>query len=117
LGDARDASMFPETLETDRLRLERYCHDTATPREVYDAFGRPSPTVEAETEFLPWDPLDTVGAAADRLDRFERLRADRDRAEWLIDPVASRGAQTGVSDEARDVVGRRRRLPRGIAVA
>ena len=71
LGDARDASMFPETLETDRLWLERYCHDTATPREVYDAFGRPSPTVEAETEFLPWDLLDTVGAAADRLDRFE----------------------------------------------
>jgi len=36
----RGQPTFPETLETDRLRLERYCHDTATPVERYiDSHG------------------------------------------------------------------------------
>lgn len=78
--------MFPTSVQTDRLRFERYCSDTVTPFEVYAAFGRPSPTVTEETQYLPWDPLRTVGAAADRIDRFERLWEERQRAEWVIYP-------------------------------
>ena len=80
--------MFPETVETDRLRLERL-DESVTPRELYDAAGRGrSPTVERETAYLPWNPLDTLADAADRLDSFGARWADRERAEWAIRPRA-----------------------------
>ena len=78
--------MFPETIETDRLRLERLTDDV-TPRELYDAAGRGrSPTVERETAYLPWKPPGTLGDAADRLDSFEAKWESRERAEWAIRP-------------------------------
>lgn len=40
--------------------------------EYADLVSYSNPTVEVETEYLPWDPVHTVGAAADRIDRFDR---------------------------------------------
>jgi RimJ/RimL family protein N-acetyltransferase len=90
--------VFRRTFETGRLRFEQYSHDAVSPREVYAAFGPPSPTVEAETRYLPWDPVETVGAAADRIDRFERLWDERERAEWLIYPTEDEPIPDGIGD-------------------
>lgn len=78
--------MFPERFTTDRLSFERLCRENVSPREYADLVSYDDPTVAVETEYLPWDPLHTVGEAADRIDRFERRWADRERAEWLVRP-------------------------------
>ncbi|ESP87593.1 GNAT family N-acetyltransferase [Candidatus Halobonum tyrrellensis] len=78
--------MFPDTVETDRLRLER-ADERVSPRELYDAAGRGrSRTVERETAYLPWNPLDTLGDAEERLASFGAKWTSGERAEWAIRP-------------------------------
>ena len=78
--------MFPETIETDRLRLER-ADESVTPRALYDAAGRGrSATIARETEYLPWSPLDTLRDAEARVESFEERWAERERAEWAVRP-------------------------------
>lgn len=85
-GRRRPLGVFPETIETDRLRLERLT-DGVTPRELYDAAGRGrSPTIEREAAYLPWEPLGTLRDAEERLDSFAAEWAERERAEWAIRP-------------------------------
>ncbi|MFC7136292.1 GNAT family N-acetyltransferase [Halobaculum litoreum] len=78
--------MFPDTIETDRLRLERLTRDRVDPRTLYEAASDRSPTVDEETEYLPWSPLATLRDAEDRIAAFERQWAERERAEWAIRP-------------------------------
>lgn len=80
--------MFPESFETDRLRFERCCRSTVDPREFYELRSERTPSIQDETRYLPWDPVDTVGEAADVLETFERQWEERDRAEWLLRPKA-----------------------------
>ncbi|GAB3030864.1 GNAT family N-acetyltransferase [Natronobiforma cellulositropha] len=80
--------MFPETLETDRLRFERCSRESIDPLEFYDLTSRRNPTIEAETRYLPWEPLETPADAAARLEGFERTWDERERAEWLLRPKA-----------------------------
>lgn len=90
--------MFPERLSTERLRFEQFCHDTISARELYTHASHVSPTIDEETEYLPWDPLRTVKDADERIDRFEALWEAGDRAEWVITPNES-------EDGAGDVAG------------
>ena len=92
--------MFPERFSTDRLRFERLCHENVEPREYADLVSTRNPTVRDETEFLPWNPVCTLGGAADRLDEFERMWEDRERAEWLVRP---REGEDGAGDLAGSV--------------
>lgn len=78
--------MFPEVIETDRLRLERVTSGSVPPTELYDAASRRSATVERETEYLPWNPLDTLRDAEERVESFEERWAERERAEWAVRP-------------------------------
>jgi RimJ/RimL family protein N-acetyltransferase len=78
--------MFPSSFETERLRFERFCGANVDARELYDVCSRRSDTIEAETEFLPWEPLSTVADAAERIERYERQWEERERAEWLVRP-------------------------------
>ena len=89
--------MFPERFSTDRLDFERLCRDTVTPREYAGLVSTRNPTVDDETEFLPWNPVCTLGGAADRIDEFERMWEDRERAEWLVRP---RAGEDGAGDLA-----------------
>lgn len=85
--------MFPECFETDRLRFERFCRDAIGPRELYELLSRRNATIEHETRFLPWNPVETVDGAAEWLDRVERNWEDLDRADWLVRPKkGERGA-------------------------
>jgi RimJ/RimL family protein N-acetyltransferase len=78
--------VFPTAIETDRLRLKQLCRDDVPVREYYDAFSHRRPAVEEETRYLPWDPLESMGEAAERLDHFEQQWDDRERAEYLLRP-------------------------------
>lgn len=94
--------MFPSVFETDRLRFERLCEENLSPREYYDFCKRGRSTIEAETRYVPWDPVQTVGEAAERLREFEAAWEHRERAEWLIKPktggnrVAAMAGTTGL---------------------
>ena len=78
--------MFPEAFVTDRLEFRRFCHENISPGELYASTSSTTPTIEDETEYLPWDPLLTMKDASNRIDEFERKWKSRDRAEWIIVP-------------------------------
>lgn len=75
--------MFPATVQTDRLRFERLHRENVTVRDFYEVVG---PGSEAMFEYVPRDPVGSMGEAADRLIRFEGQWNDRERAEWLLRP-------------------------------
>lgn len=78
--------MFPPKFETDQLQFERLCRDNISPREYYEACSADRSTVDDETQYLPWDPVQTIGEAASRLKNFETSWDEGERAEWLIQP-------------------------------
>lgn len=75
--------VFPETLETERLRFERLHRENVAFRDFYDVVG---PGSESMFEYVPRGPVRSLGEAADRLTRFEREWDDRERAEWALRP-------------------------------
>ena len=83
---ATPADVFPDTIETDRLRLERLRRDRVEPRTLYEATRDGGPTIDEETEFLPWSPTATLRDAEERITEFERQWERRERAEWAIRP-------------------------------
>ena len=78
--------LFPERLETERLHLERLCHDTVDIFEYHEVRSRHEPDIEEVTEYLPWNPHGTVKETADYLDALEKEWANGTRAEYLIRP-------------------------------
>jgi ribosomal-protein-alanine N-acetyltransferase len=91
-------TVFPETLTTGRLRFERLCREYVPVDEYYTLVGREAnPTVEEELRYIPRGPVETVGAAADRLEEFERRWDARERAEYALRP---RDGEPGSGDLA-----------------
>lgn len=78
--------MFPIVFETDRLRFERLCEANLPPDEYYEVCSANRSTIDDETRYLPWDPVQTMEEAASRLKDFEASWEERDRPEWIIKP-------------------------------
>lgn len=78
--------VFPETFETDRLRFEQLCRANVPVSDFYDLVGPSNPHVEDELEYIPRDPVASMGSAAERLQTFERQWDDRERAEYAVRP-------------------------------
>lgn len=78
--------LFPEELETDRLRLRRLCHETVDVFEYYRLCSHHEPGIEEVTEYLPWSVHETVKETADYLDELESKWEDGTRAEYVIRP-------------------------------
>lgn len=76
--------MFPTTLQTPRLDFQRLCRDTVSVEEYYSLVGQVNPTAEAEMQYIPREPVASMGAAADRLADFEARWDARDRAEYAL---------------------------------
>ena len=90
--------MFPATLSTDRLRFERLCRENVPLAEYYGLVGaEPNPTAEAELRYVPREPVETMGGAADRLNAFEEQWEARERAEYALRP---REGEAGAGDLA-----------------
>ncbi|WP_129113229.1 GNAT family N-acetyltransferase [Halegenticoccus tardaugens] len=77
--------MFPETIETDRLRLRRLCRETIDPLDAYEHYGR-SDTIEEETRHLTWEPHATPKETRDAFVSFEERWDDAEDAVYAIFP-------------------------------
>ena len=75
--------MFPREIETDRLRLERLCHDTVDVYEYYELWATAHPEV---FEHLSATPFATVKEASDEIDDAETFWDDGHTATYLVRP-------------------------------
>lgn len=78
--------LFPEEIETDRLRLSRLCHDNVDLFAYHECCSHDEPEIEAVTRYLPWDPHETLKQTKEYIDALERKWADGERAEYIIRP-------------------------------
>ncbi|ACV12152.1 Acetyltransferase including N-acetylase of ribosomal protein-like protein [Halorhabdus utahensis DSM 12940] len=78
--------LFPEEIETERLRLRRLCHETVDVFEYHTLCSAHEPAIEEVTAYLPWDPHETVKETADYLDELEAKWDNGTRAEYIIRP-------------------------------
>ena len=78
--------MFPEQLETERLVLERLCHDTVDVLEYYHLCSRHEDDIDEVTSHLTWDPHATLMETKTFIDGVEQRWTDAERAEYLIRP-------------------------------
>jgi ribosomal-protein-alanine N-acetyltransferase len=80
--------MFPERIETDRLILERLCHETLDVFEFYRVCSDADGTEEmAEvTQYMPWDPHETVNESKEFIDRCEEQWDESEAATYVIHP-------------------------------
>ena len=76
--------LFPETMTTDRLRLERLCHETVDVFEYHGLCSRQEPAIEEVTEYLPWESHETVKETQDYIDELESEWKAGTRAEYVI---------------------------------
>lgn len=80
------SALFPERIETDRLTLERLCHDTVDVFEYHELCSGERTDIEAITRYLPWDPHESVKETSEYLDSLERKWDRGERAEYVIRP-------------------------------
>ncbi|EMA51211.1 GNAT family N-acetyltransferase [Halococcus thailandensis] len=80
--------MFPERIETDRLVLERLSHENLDLFEFYeicsDADGEEA--MAEVTEYMPWDPHETVGESREFVDRCEKQWDEGEAVTYAIRP-------------------------------
>lgn len=82
----RARMLFPEEIETERLRLERLCHENVDVFEYYHCCSSDEQAIEEITQYLPWDTHETVKETNDYIDSLEEQWEDGTRAEYLIRP-------------------------------
>lgn len=82
------SALFPEELETERLRLEQVCRDNVTVEELYAIRGSEEEMTSVQ-RYLPWEKHETPKETADLLDRAEREWEAGQAARYLIVPRAN----------------------------
>lgn len=80
--------MFPETLTTERLRLERACRE-AVDVDEFHRIRSSDDGIESVAEYLPWEPHDTRAETVALLDRIEREWETGEVARYFVRPNES----------------------------
>ena len=85
--------MFPERIETDRLILERLCHENLALFEFYDicSDANGEEQMAEVTQHMPWEPHRTVNESKEFIERCEKQWADGEAATYCIRPHESEG--------------------------
>ncbi|MFC3956878.1 GNAT family N-acetyltransferase [Halovivax cerinus] len=78
-------SLFPETIRTDRLRLELVTPETVDLFEFYEHAGN-DPDIEDVTRYLTWDPHDTPKETFDFVAHVGEKYESGDGATYVIRP-------------------------------
>ncbi len=78
--------LFPERIETDRLLLERLCHEKVDTLAFYDCFAA-GVADEQVFEYVPQDPWNTPKEAHDRIDDAEERWREGTAAEYVVRPT------------------------------
>ena len=90
-------TLFPESIETDRLRLERASTDHLW--ELYDHAQVGAPVIDEITRYVSWEPHETPKVTDDFLSMVESQWADREGATYVVrtregEPLAGEFAGT-----------------------
>lgn len=88
--------MFPAVVETERLRLERLCHERVDAFEYYKRLSD-ADALEGVVEYMPWDVHDHPKETFDYVDRSERQWDEGEKARWVVRP---REGEDGAGDIA-----------------
>ncbi|MFB6268071.1 MAG: GNAT family N-acetyltransferase [Halodesulfurarchaeum sp.] len=75
--------LFPERIETERLRFDRLSHETIDPFELYAFVSREDWRGEA-LDAMPWFRFQTVEEVAGFIDHAESEWAERSSARYLL---------------------------------
>lgn len=103
-AEASGGSLFPRRLETDRLELQRLCHETVDAREYYERCSEHNAHIDEVTRYLPWDPHETPQETVEYVDDLESKWETNERGEWLIRPKAGEDGAGEVAGSACLVV-------------
>ncbi|WP_435181520.1 GNAT family N-acetyltransferase [Halorussus sp. AFM4] len=96
--------MFPDEIETERLRLVRLCRENVTTAELYRHMRVGAPNMDAVSEYAMWDPHETPKDTRDHLADIERQWDDREQATYAVIPRPSESSAggTGRADDEVD---------------
>ena len=78
--------MFPETIETDRLHLERLTHQNLF--ELYEHAKRGAPGIEEITEYVSWSPHRSLGETREFVDLSVEQWNDGEGVTYVLRPAA-----------------------------
>ncbi|WP_158056124.1 GNAT family N-acetyltransferase [Halorussus halophilus] len=80
------SDLFPETIETERLVLERLCRENVDTLDFHHCFasGEADPEI---FEYIPQEPWCVPKEAHDRIERVEERWNDSDAAEYVVRPT------------------------------
>lgn len=77
--------LFPEQIDTDRLTLERLCEENVDLFALYRICSS-DPGIDAVTEYMPWDPHETVNETVEFVDGMDQQWQDGNGAHYVIRP-------------------------------
>lgn len=80
--------MFPQVIESDRLRLERLSRDTVDVFEMYELLGA-NPHADEVFEYLDEDPHQTVKETFEKVRKAEESFEDGEYAQYVIRPKSA----------------------------
>ena len=80
--------MFPERIETDRLILERLCHETLDVFEFYDICSDADgpEAMDEVTRYMPWEPHQTLLESKEYIDGVEERWEEGEAAGYVVRP-------------------------------
>ena len=89
--------MFPDEIETERLRLVRLCRENVPTAELYQHMRSGAPHMGEVSEYVMWDPHETQKDTHDHLRDVEEQWDDREQATYAIYPYEGRrgGEESG----------------------
>lgn len=79
------ADSLPETMRTERLRIERLCHDAVDLQE-YHRVCSSDEGIDDVTRYLSWDPHESIRQTRAYLDMVERQWENGESAAYLLRP-------------------------------
>ena len=81
-------TLFPTRIETDRLLLERLCHNNVDLQEYYRICSNDD-AIDEITEYVTWSPHETLKETKEHIDTVESEWTDGDGASYLVRPLES----------------------------
>lgn len=78
-------SLFPRSIETDRLRLERLCYENVSLEEYHEVVG--ADEMEAVTEYLFWDRPRTLKDSRSLLENEIERWEEGAKASYILRPA------------------------------
>ena len=80
-------ALFPETIESDRLRYEAVRPETFDPFEMYEHVKPDAPRIDEVTRFLTWDPHATLKETAEFVEHAGEQFDSGEGGHYAISPT------------------------------